>query len=75
MGKFEFFSELEDIYYKYERLESLIGILQMFTAEVVEVAGAPADSLTNALFEIELEMDKTNERLKGLIKQKGGATE
>ncbi len=55
--------ELEDIHYKYERLTSLIGILQMFTAEVVEVAGAPADSLTNALFEIELEMQENNDEL------------
>ena len=75
MSKFEFNSELEDIHYKYERLTSLIGIMQMFVAEVVEVADAPADSLINALFEIELEMDKTNERLKGLMKQKGAQNE
>lgn len=56
--------ELEDIHYKYERLTSLIGILQMFTAEVVEIAGAPVDSLTNALFEIELEMQENNDKLK-----------
>lgn len=56
--------ELEDIHYKYERLTSLIGILQMFTAEIVEVADAPADSLTNALFEIELEMQENNDKLK-----------
>lgn len=56
--------ELEDIHYKYERLTSLIGILQMFTAEVVEIAGAPADSITNALFEIELEMQENNDKLK-----------
>lgn len=56
--------ELENIYYKYERLTSLIGILQMFTAEVVEIAGAPADSITNALFEIELEMQENNDKLK-----------
>lgn len=56
--------ELEDIHYKYERLTSLIGILQMFTAEIVEVAGAPADSLANALFEIELEMQENNDKLK-----------
>ena len=73
MSKFEFNSELENIYFKYERLTSLIGILQMFVAEVVDVAGAPAGSLTNALFEIELEMDKTNEKLKSLLNQKGGA--
>ncbi len=59
--------ELENIHYKYERLTSLIGILQMFVTEIVEVAGAPADSLTNALFEIELEMQDNNEKFKNLI--------
>lgn len=73
MGKHEIFTELEDIHYKYERLQSLIGIMQMFVAEVVEIAGAPADCLNNALFEVELEMGKTNEKLKGLMRQKGGA--
>lgn len=75
MSKFEFDTELENIHFKYERLTSLIGILQMFVAEVVEVAGEPAGSLNNALFEVELEMDKTNERLKKLLQQKGGAGE
>lgn len=74
MGKHEIFMELEDIHYKYERLQSLIGIMQMFVAEVVEIAGAPADCLNNALFEVELEMGKTNEELKGLMRQKGGAS-
>ena len=75
MNMHEIFMELDDIHFKYERLTSLIGILQQFVAEVVEVAGAPADSLNNALFEVELEMDKTNERLKKLLQQKGGAAE
>ncbi len=59
--------ELEDIHYKYKRLTSLIAILQMFTAEIVEVAGALADSLTNALFEIELEMQENNDKLKSIV--------
>lgn len=59
--------ELEAIHYKYERLASLIGILQMFTAELVEIAGAPSDSLTNALFEIELELQENNENLKNIF--------
>lgn len=75
MSKFKFDLELEDIHYKYERLVSLIGILQMYVAEVVEVAGEPAGNLHNALFEIELEMDKNNERLKSLLTQKGGVAE
>lgn len=66
--------ELEEIHFKYERLTSLIGILQMFVAEVVDVAGAPEDSLNNALYEIEGEMEKTNNRLRCLFTGKGGAT-
>lgn len=73
--KHKLFMELDEVHYKYERLASLIGILQMYVAEVVEVAGEPAGNLSNALFEIEMEMDKTNERLKGMIRQEGGAAE
>lgn len=71
MNKFRFNSELEEIQYKYERLASLIGILQMFVAEIVEVVNAPANSLSDALYEVELEMCENNERLKELH-QKGG---
>lgn len=72
MSKFEFARELEDIHYKYERLKSQVTIVQMFVAEVAEVRGAPENCLNDALFEIELEMDKTNDRPMGLIRQKGG---
>lgn len=75
MSKFDFISKLENILFKYERLVSLISILQMYVAEVVEVAGEPAGNLNNALFEIEMEMDKTNEMLKSLLDQKGGVAE
>ena len=66
-------SALEDIQYKYERLTSLIGILQMFTAEVVEIAGAPSGSLAEALYEIELELLENNEKFKNIILGKEGA--
>lgn len=72
MSKFEFDRELENIHYKYERLKSLIAITQMFVAEVAEVRGAPEYCLSEALFEIEQEMEKTNNRLMELIRQKGG---
>lgn len=65
--------ELDEIQGRYERLTSLIGILQQFVAEQVEIAGAPERSLNDALYEIEQGMDGNNERLKGLIQQKGGA--
>lgn len=60
----EHLMELDDIHYRYERLTSLIGILQLMTAEMIDVAGVPEDSLSNALYEIELEMEENNNRLK-----------
>ena len=68
----KFYRELEDIHYKYERLKSLIGILQMFTAETVANMGIPSDSLADALFEIEIGMEESNDRLKRLFTEKGG---
>lgn len=65
--------ELEDIHYKYERMTSLIGILQQFVAEQVDIMGAPERSLNDALYEIELGMDENNSRLKGILQKKGGA--
>ena len=65
--------ELEAIHYKYERLTSLISILQQFVSEQVEIAGAPESSLTNALYEIELGMDENNKHLKTIVQRKGGA--
>lgn len=79
--------ELDDIFSKYQRLTSLISILQTVVEESVEVAGVPADSLANALLEIEFGMDEANARLgewlladheasrgrRGTDKGKGGA--
>ncbi len=70
MTKHSFLTELEEIHYKYERLASMICLLQMMTAEMIDVVGVPEDSLTNVLFEIELGMDEANSRLKKLIEQK-----
>lgn len=67
----ELLLELDCICYKYERLESLIGILQMYVSEVVEVSGEPEDSLSNALFEIEAGMNRVNKEFKDLVR-KGG---
>lgn len=67
----ELLLELDCIHYKYERLESLIGILQMYVSEVVEVSGEPEDSLSNALFEIEAGMNRANKEFKDLVR-KGG---
>lgn len=73
MDKHEILMQLDEIHYRYERLTSLIGILQQFVAEQVDIAGAPERSLNDALYEIELGMDENNNQLKGLFQQKGGA--
>ncbi len=73
MDKQKLFVELDNIHFKYERLASLITILQMFVSDSVDITGAPADSISNALYEIELEMDKTNEWLADMVKKADGA--
>ncbi len=65
-----FWTELENIQFKYERLTSLISIMQAVVDEVAEIRNISAGSLNDALFEIWQEMDETNERLKGLISQR-----
>ena len=75
MNEHKLLMELDEIHYKYERLTSLISILQQFVAEQVEIAGAPERSLNDALYEIELGLDENNDRLKGLFQKKGGAAE
>lgn len=65
-------NNLEEIAFKYERLQSLIGVIQLLVAEVVQISGAPDDCITNALYEVEIEMKKSNETLREVIQQKGG---
>ena len=66
-AEYAVYSALEDICFKYERLESLIGILQMFVQEVVEIAGAPDNAVEYSLYEIEMGMRENNEKLKEII--------
>ncbi len=63
--------ELENIKYKYERLTSMIGILQTFVAECVDVSGTSTNALPNALLEIELEMKGNNEAFDKIIVTRG----
>ncbi len=66
-AEYAVYSALEDICFKYERLESLIGILQMFVQEVAEIAGAPDNAVEYSLYEIEMGMRENNEKLKEII--------
>lgn len=69
----EAINELDNIHFKYERLQSTIWLLQkLLESGGVEVVDAPKDSLTNALFEIALEMGEANERLGNLLTTRGG---
>lgn len=65
----EFYSALEDIHYKYERLQALISILQQFTAECVDITGAPENAVSDSLYEIEFGLAETNKKLNEIICQ------
>lgn len=65
MSKLGFFSELENIHYKYQRLEALISIV----SECIEVAEVSEKSLCDALYEIELQISKNNKKLKEILNQ------
>lgn len=58
---------LESIHFKYERLASLVSLLQMVAAEVAEINNVPKDSFTNALYEIERGLEENNEKLRGVM--------
>lgn len=66
-AEYDVYSALEDIHFKYERLKALISILQQYTAECVEIAGAPDNVVEHSLYEIEMGMQENNEKLKEII--------
>ena len=66
-AEYAVYSVLEDIHFKYERLKALISILQQYTAECVEIAGAPDNVVEHSLYEIEMGMQENNEKLKEII--------
>lgn len=68
--KYDVVSKLEDIQYKYERMEALICVLQMFVCESVDITGAPEDTLQNALYEIEIGMMDNNAEFKKLVNER-----
>lgn len=67
MNESGFSAELEDICKKYERLSSLVCILQILTSIKIGIESVPGECLSDALLEIELEMHKTNNRLKAFV--------
>lgn len=55
-------SKLEDIKFKYERLEALLSCMQAVVAEVVEVSGLPEHALEYGLFELEEGLHENNKK-------------
>ncbi len=67
----ELFSTLEEIQFKYVRMEALISALQSLIAGGdVEIKGIRPDILGYSLYEIELEMVETNSKLRDIIEKK-----
>lgn len=58
---------LDDLQYKYIRLEALISIMQQFTAECVDVIGSRANAVSDSLYEIELGIHEANEIFADII--------
>ncbi len=58
---------LDDLQYKYIRLEALISIMQQFTADCIDVTGAPENALSDSLYEIELGIQDANKELADII--------
>lgn len=66
---YELNSALDNVLYKYERLGGLLSIMQQFTAECVDITGAPENAVSDSLFEIELGLREANKELKEIICQ------
>lgn len=66
----DFIIDLSNILLKYKRMQSLISVLQQFTAECVEVAGAPENALGDALYEIELGLGEANEQMEAVLERR-----
>lgn len=61
-------SNLEDIHFKYERLDSLVECLWMLISEgAIEIKGAPENTIDHSLYEIKAELYKNNQELKSII--------
>lgn len=64
---FELTTALEDLQYKYVRLEALVSIMQQFTAECVDVIGTLENGVSNSLYEIELGLQDANKKFKDIL--------
>lgn len=58
---------LDYLQHKYIRLEALISIMQQFTADCIDIAGAPENALSDSLYEIKLGIQDANKELADII--------
>lgn len=64
----ELYSRLEDIHFEYERITSVVNILQQFVSEgCVEVAGLPENVMSYSLYEIRTRLQDITEDLSKII--------
>ena len=75
----ELYSRLEDIHFEYERITSIVSILQQFISEgCVDVTGLPKNVMSYSLYEIEIRLQDITEDLSKIILNgsvlKGGAS-
>ena len=67
----EFYSALEDIIFKYERMEAMVSVLRQFLSEgCVDIIGAPENSISYSLYEIEMGLHDNNEKIRE-VRDKG----
>ena len=64
----ELYSRLEDIHFEYERITSIVGILQQLISDgCVEVAGLPENVMSYSLYEIETRSRDITEDLSKIL--------
>ena len=64
----ELYSRLEDIHFEYERITSVVDILQQFVSEgCVEVASLPENVMSYSLYEIRTRLQDITEDLSKII--------
>lgn len=64
----ELYSRLEDIHFEYERITSIVSILQQLISEgCVDVTGLPKNVMNYSLYEIETRLQDITEDLSKII--------
>lgn len=68
MSREEYMSNLEDVTFKYERLEAQLEILwHMFSDGIVEITGVAKNSIDYFLYELDESLCENNKNLQKLL--------